>query len=300
MSEILDAIRKRIGPPVRRIPDKDRDYFFVRPPIRYAPNDDIMDYYREQEMLLREGAVGWGAIVYGDMHAFEPGAYDVDVIAIFSTDPTIEAEPERLWRMARQLYALREKKVGTDVEEQAYADLLNSTERGLGIKVPRSMSEGFKIRSTTLMVRRAHLPAGFMVGKYFPILCHPKCLTAMIVPSRAWPADYARLWQAELAGYPAIAVIDDMIRFNKELADFIAETKALEGKGDDWYVRIWVPEPTDGFDGPQHNIDFTQTYSPSRHVLSVSHGQRIVIDRSQIDLLAGLALEKANKTGVTA
>jgi len=301
MANVLTAIRERIGPPPRRIPANSEDYFFARPPVTLHDNDELFEFYRQQEFLLREGVVGWGAIVRADFHAFEPGPADVAGIAIYSTEPAIDADPDRLWQIARRLYALKFGKVGTDVEEQTYADLLNTDNaRGMGIRVPRSMAEGLRIRSTSIVIRRAHLPAGLMIGKYFPILSHPQTPAAMIVPSRAWPAEYAREWQADRAGYPAIAVINDFVKITQELADVIRRHKAEGGHSDDWYVRVTVPEPTDGFDNPQYDIDFVQTYNPKRHLLSESHGQRILIDASQADLLAGLSLGKADPNAVTA
>src|SRR5262245_44941579 len=104
MPGILTAIRQRIGPPRRSIPRADRSYFLTRPPLYLDPHDEIMEYYRKQELLLCEGQVGWGAIVIGDCRAFEPGAFDVPALIVHSSDREFEENPEYLFRIARKLY----------------------------------------------------------------------------------------------------------------------------------------------------------------------------------------------------
>ena len=140
------------------------------------------------------------------------------------------------------------------------------------------------------MIRRAHLPAGIMVEACVPILIHPKARPVIIVPSRAWPADYARRWNAEVAGYPAVSRIEDYIRIDQPALEPMRQSMQQAGAGPDWFIYLWVREPTNGFDGCPVEITFERTMNSKRHVLSCSLGLKFIIDRGQVDLLSGLVI----------
>jgi hypothetical protein len=288
MADFLASIRARIGAPPRRIPPADRPYFLARKPVWLPRDDALCEFYRQQEFLLTHGTVTWGALAYADLHAFEPGPCDLPGTVVYVADATVEPAPAWLATVARQYYALRVENL--DASDRAYDFLYaeNRQPRVMGRALPPDIAGRLPLRATGVMIRRAHLPAGLMVGGVVPLLVHPRTEAVMIVPSRAWPADYARGWRAEPLGYPALSVIDDHVKTTPAGAAILRKMMADENAGRDAYVYFWVAEPTNGFRNQRVNIAFEPRMDPQRHVLSQSQGLKFIIDRTQIDLLAGL------------
>jgi hypothetical protein len=290
MSDLLTAIRKAIGPAPRRIPRADRGYLLARPPVWLRPMDRLREFYRVQELLLEQGTVTWGALAHADLHAFEPGPCDVPGTMVYIADPTIEPEPGWLVRAARAYYGLMREE-GIDVGDRSYEDWSEATRpRVMDREVPADIAKGMPLRATTIMIRRPHLPAGLVVESCVPILMYPRARPVMIVPCRAWPAAYARRWHADVAGYPALTSIQDFVRIAQPALKPLRQSMNEQGAGPDWYVHVWVPEPTNGFDALPVEITFAPTMDPKRHLLSHSLGLKFIIDQTQADLLAGLVI----------
>jgi hypothetical protein len=289
-ANVLAEIRRRIGPSPRRIPPEMRRYLIARPMIwAVVFKDELLEYYRNQRLLLTEGSVGWGAIVQANGILFGPGPSDAPATMIFSTDPAIEADPSLLSNIASNLYALKGGQ-WPDPEQQRYGDMLaDERERAMGIAIPRSLSGDFNIRSTTVIIRRRHLPGRMLIGMRVPILTHPNSNAIMIVPSIMWPESFAESWRINEDDYPPSLWEAGLLNCAEEGVKVYRETLAKFNLGN-FYVRCFVDEPTDGYNvtGYKTNIEFEA--NPARHIICESFGLPFFVARSQADLFMGLAI----------
>jgi hypothetical protein len=111
----------------------------------------------------------------------------------------------------------------------------------------------------------------------------------MIVPSRAWPTDFSKQWRADHVGFPAISVIDDHVTIWAPAVEAYRKQMVQEGL-ENWYLHCRVPEPTNGFGRVEVVINYVPTMDPRRHLLTESHGLKIIVDHDQLDLLAGVVI----------
>jgi hypothetical protein len=197
MGGLLDAVREAIGSAPRRLGILTRLRLHAWPPSwLWLRLDELLEVYRRQGMLLREGSIVWGALVQANLLLFEPGPEDHPAMAVYSSDSLFEDDPDRLVAIARRLFALK----GTTPEdpgERRLAEMItDEMERGMGWAVPKSCTGGREVRSTTFMVFRRHLPGKVLSCSWFPLLTHPETPAVMIVPWEYWPPDLVRIWSA--------------------------------------------------------------------------------------------------------
>jgi hypothetical protein len=79
---------------------------------------------------------------------------------------------------------------------------------------------------------------------------------------------------------------------SESAAEQLRKTAADLGLGDDWYLRVYVDEPTDGFDAAGWLFRFEFEMKPARHILTESNGVKLIIARAQADLFAGLFVSR--------
>jgi len=291
MPNLIDQIRQRIGPAPRRIPADLRPYLFTRPQIwAVMHKDKLLDYYRHQEFLVREGTVVWGAVVQANMLAYSVGPADVPSTIIYSLDNTFDDHPEGLVDIASRLRDLRGGKWDNQ-EEQSYGDMLAiEKDRAMGIAIPRTIAGARPIRSTTIMWRRKHLPSGVLKGTHFPVLVHPSCNTALVVPSNVWPAEFAESWKIEPEDWHQKARTSGFVGATWAYLENARAKVAKSGVLDSLFIRLYVDEPTDGFDITHWAVHFDSVWHPSRHFLSEVAEFKFIIARSQADLFGNLEL----------
>jgi hypothetical protein len=196
MGSLLGEVRRAIRPIPRWRGVLAHLRLRVRPPGWFPQTDDLMEVYRRQGTLMREGDIVWGALVQANAHLFQPGPDDHPAMAIHSEDPYFEDDPARLAAVARRLSELK----GTtpdDPGERRWAEMItDEMERGMGWVAPKSCTGGRQVISTGFMVFRRHLPDGVLRCGWFPLLTHPETPAVMIVPSKYWPPDLVRIWSA--------------------------------------------------------------------------------------------------------
>jgi hypothetical protein len=267
-----------------------RRYLITRPAIWAVKHQDpLLEYYRKQELLLTEGTVAWGALVQANSILFGPGMSDAPATMIYSAEPAIEVEPERLATIASRLFSLRGF-AREDPAEQQYGNMLEKeSERAMGIAIPASHAEGLQIFSTTVMIRRCHLPGRILRGKLMPVLMHPASTAVMIVPSEVWPESLACDWRVRFEDYDPLDWQADLLNFSKGVADRFRKI-AAKGFGDSYYVRVYVDEPTDGYDVESWHFAGQSYASPLRHIICDRFGQKFLISRSQLDLFMGFGI----------
>src|SRR5688572_30612845 len=129
MPSLLDEVRNYLGPPPRKqfAPGK-TTYDHVLPAPWFARSDELYEIYLKQDMLIREGAVVWGAIVQSNRFLLQPGRNDHPATVIWCENQEIETKPELLLELAGRLFDLKGAKP-VDHEERRYAAMLSDESR---------------------------------------------------------------------------------------------------------------------------------------------------------------------------
>jgi hypothetical protein len=158
--------------------------------------DELMLIYRDQRLLREDGLVVWGAIVQANNFLYGPGRYDCPATVIYSPDLDWSDWLWPLTELAKELYALKGY-ASYDPAEREYGQMLaDEKDRAMGICVPQWIAQGVDVRSTTVMVHRKHLPAGYLARSYFPLLMHAKSKAALLLPARYWSDELLADWDA--------------------------------------------------------------------------------------------------------
>jgi hypothetical protein len=198
MCDLLDDVRDAMG-------DRPRDlgYFTLSrlrvdmPDWMRDDEDDLLEVFDFFEDLLIDGDIVWGALVQANGLLFEPGREDHPAVVIYAANGSFDDQPHRLLAIARRMFRLKNT-TPADPELRRIGDLLaNETARGLGTVVPRSLTDGKKIRCASFMVFRSHLPGdyAYLQGSWFPLLIHPDTDAVLMVPGRYWPRKLVLLWE---------------------------------------------------------------------------------------------------------
>jgi hypothetical protein len=134
---------------------------------------------------------------------WRPGDDDLPAGAVYSFDPIFDRHPEWLEPIATGLYRFHEGQVALDTDPCASVPLAPSVanlrhqlrtgyERPLAQPLPLELSGGRRVFHTTLMLHRAHLPGGYLVGSRLPLLVERRVGdgVAMVLPGELWPASW--------------------------------------------------------------------------------------------------------------
>ncbi|NTW29530.1 MAG: hypothetical protein HGA39_09255 [Coriobacteriia bacterium] len=186
MRDAINAIRAKIGVEPRHFGLFARRYVSGSRPSWMEDDDDLMEFFRNQDLLMHEGGVVWGALVQANTLLFSPGKMDHPAMVIYAPDRSLDACPEWLSSVARELYQLKNTMPEEPDRRELASMITDEMERGLGWTVPSSITGGKLIKSSSVMVFRQHLPHGVLKGDFFPLLFHPDTSAVMIVPSRYW------------------------------------------------------------------------------------------------------------------
>lgn len=194
MNDAIGQIRARIGPPPRRLGWFQWWRLQVKPPNWMTAADDLMEIFLRQKKLLKEGEVYWSHIVQANRQLFEAGDVDCPAMVIFTADNHFDNRIGELQALARRLFELKST-TPDDSKERRLAEMItDEMERGLGAVVPKSLTGDRRVRSTTIMVFRKHLPGGILRNGLLPILVHPDTPAVMIVPQEFWPTALTEIW----------------------------------------------------------------------------------------------------------
>ncbi|MGE0711442.1 MAG: hypothetical protein AB7N76_15760 [Planctomycetota bacterium] len=192
--EWMDETRRDLGP----APREPRDFRKVYPPPWMDEEDLLQECLRQQQTLLREGQVVWGAVVQANASLYGPGAEDSTATVLYSLDP--ELELGRLLDMAHRLAETKEHPI--DRLSQALAD---EVERLLRARAAEWLTgDARDVFLAMIVVPRSYLPDARLRASFFPLLVAPEhTRAAMLLPSAYWGTALRQRWR-ELATAEAL------------------------------------------------------------------------------------------------
>jgi Fe-S cluster assembly iron-binding protein IscA len=271
----------------------------MHPAPWFERTDELYEVYLKQEVLIREGAVVWGAIVQSNKLLLQPGRHDYPATVIWSERPEFETRPDLLAQVAGRLFDLKGAKPA-DHEEKRYAAMLTDEKtRGMGLKIPKTYAgEYHPITSTTAMVFRRHLPTNVLMGSLVPLLTSYTTAAALIVPGRFWPTALLRQWEQAYAQ----SGLAEAGRRGKTLtlqpnAQAVVRDMARDYRHRDWYLRLAVKKR-----GPKGEPEAFSVYIDDRassryDLLFEQDGIQIAIDEEDMDDLRGAVVDFETKKG---
>jgi hypothetical protein len=159
-------------------------------------DDELNEIFRQQELLLKEGKIVWGALIMANALLFKPGDSNCPAVLVYSPDAYFDSRPLELRLIARKTGQFKETNP-TDPELKEIARVLtDEVTRTMSLKLPEVFSDK-EIRWTTFMVFRQHIPNGVLFCGLFPILIHPSTPAVMMVPFEFWPRELIILWNEQ-------------------------------------------------------------------------------------------------------
>jgi Fe-S cluster assembly iron-binding protein IscA len=290
MRGVLQEVRDRLGPTPRPFGPGKKSWHRAPIPPGFPRDDELLEVYQKQEMLMREGKVCWGALVQANNQLYHPGLGDHPGTAVFCDHPEIENDPDILADIARSLFRLRKADV-VDGEERSYALILKDAQRrAMSVKIPKTQARGLPILSSGIMIFRDHLPSRFLADTLFPMLTHYTTSVVLMVPHPYWADALVRRWldkaQPIVERFPDAEYVSLTPRAEDEIFA-LAEEMGLE---DPWYVRINVR-----FEGrrdpPRFSLELDRDYDPHRDTKFRHDELDIIVDRRDAEWIWGLLID---------
>lgn len=148
----------------------------------------------DQPLLLRQGVVGWGAMVRGAKDIYKPGSEDACGVMVYSQSDHFDGRPGALVHIARAVNDLK----GTqppDPDLKSVAEwVANEARMPQNLPLPLSLT-AFACKWSAHAYFRQHLPQGVARGIWFPVLSHDSARMPMIVPCQWWTEELLTAWR---------------------------------------------------------------------------------------------------------
>ena len=199
MPALLAECRHNFGPPGRPLSFWDRlTYLRIPRPAWCVSSDQMTQFFRGKNRLLREGEVLWGHIIQANALIYHPGRQNVGGELVYPAATSEQVDHVQLAAIAGQLFSLKGTEPN-DPELTAIARYLTDERiRVFGWKVPRSLSGGLNCAISTTFFARHHLPRRKLCCPLLPVIaCPPTPQLAMPLPSRYWPRELIEWWSAQ-------------------------------------------------------------------------------------------------------
>jgi hypothetical protein len=126
-----------------------------------------------------------------------PGPIDSGAQVIYSPDEGLPLAAVR--EIAGRVFSLKETRP-LDPAQRRIADMLtDERERALDWPIPKQLTGGQNAVTTVVILPRAFMPGGFIGLNYFPIMADLESKMAILIPSRFWPDEMRKQWEAQTA-----------------------------------------------------------------------------------------------------
>jgi hypothetical protein len=169
----------------------------LKPPwLKTREDDALNEIFRQQNLLLKEGKIVWGALVQANALLFKPGNEDCPALLVYSTDAYFDSRPLELQLIAHKIGSFKETNPGDPELKEVARLVTDEMDRSMGFTLPRVFSDK-EIRWAAFMVFRQHIPRGVLSSGLFPLLIHPSTQAVMIVPSKFWPIELLAMWKKD-------------------------------------------------------------------------------------------------------
>ncbi|MCO7224766.1 hypothetical protein [Pleionea sp. CnH1-48] len=159
-------------------------------------SDNLYQFFQNQGKLISRGNIVWGHIVQANQLLFTPNDdHDCPASIVYCPEPNISVQFETLKTVAHTLYELKNTTPDDPEKAKIAAMLTSEVSRTFGLKIPDELSSGLKLRESSIMICRKHLPQGYLRRGLLPILVSPQePYYAMTLPQKYWAKDFRENW----------------------------------------------------------------------------------------------------------
>ncbi|HWM90842.1 MAG TPA: hypothetical protein VN493_08755 [Thermoanaerobaculia bacterium] len=197
VGDLLDRMRKRLGPPPRSPGVVLRKLHRIQPPDWLDTNDPkVAGLFADSEQLLTYGKLVWAHVVHANERLFKPDFGDLPAALVYSMDGFYDDRVTTLGRVAHALFNLKGQRYRNS-EIDLFARVLTSeTETLFNTRVPASIAPGPHVYYTSAILHRRLFPEGYLAHNWFPVLTMPGFSpTVMVLSCSLWPALLTGIWR---------------------------------------------------------------------------------------------------------
>ncbi|QDT67573.1 iron-sulfur cluster assembly scaffold protein [Planctomycetes bacterium MalM25] len=159
----------------------------------WADKDKLGRAIAAEERLLKHGVVTWGAVVQANNALFQPGVENAPLQILYAIKSDVEVSD--LSSYASRIYDLKEGSATNSEEAKIGEVLADEFITIYGKKLPQSLSGDAALATSAMYLCRHHLPCGYLLHGWFPILVEKRSGLAIVVPFDYWPEELLALWQ---------------------------------------------------------------------------------------------------------
>ncbi|MGD0526870.1 MAG: hypothetical protein ABSE49_17115 [Polyangiaceae bacterium] len=190
MLDLLAATAAALGPAPRRVEALPPSPA-TPPPPWLKPSDRLLDSEADRERLLREGSVVLSWVVTCNDALLVDGTVGYPAFVVYARRGGVSVEV--LIDAAGAIERARHRGAG-DPELGELVKALAGREARPGRRLPSSVAQGYKLRGTTILVHRTHLPRPILAAELLPLLVHPTLDSAVLLPVTMWAEDLRTAW----------------------------------------------------------------------------------------------------------
>ena len=163
--------------------------------------DKLYKFYEEYKDVFNEGKIYFSHIVHANAMLFDNSEFvDCPAVTIYSTDDWVNANPECMKDIVRDILSYRQSPE-TDVPEKyksVVAEFVKDSQR-INHKFELEI-EGHKamFHIATILVYRTFLPDSYLSGSILPVIAEPdKYETVIVLPHKYWAKDFKKDFMEE-------------------------------------------------------------------------------------------------------
>jgi hypothetical protein len=154
----------------------------------WMAHSPLNQLYREGKQLFREGKIVYAYLVQANEILFQKTPeLDCPAAIVFSLDSYFDAYPHELGNYARALMQYKNTEEAPDDLKALVSAITDEHEMLFHVELPLSLTGGFTVFYTSIMVFRDHLPEKTLTSVLFPVITSPYTLqTSTILPKEYW------------------------------------------------------------------------------------------------------------------
>ncbi|HEV2695650.1 MAG TPA: hypothetical protein VG347_22350 [Verrucomicrobiae bacterium] len=173
----------------------------IRMPEPSCWQDVVMPDRTAKFLLYNFGQIVWGVFARAFWPIYTPGKNNHYGSVVFGFDPFFKDTPA-LFEMTEDLRTLREnggepkhlKKFASQIRNDSFP----TPNR---VRIPPELAGERKAYFQSIYIPRPSLPGGYLHSRLVPIIVHPMCSYAILMPVKFWPEKFKAKW---LEGKPPL------------------------------------------------------------------------------------------------
>lgn len=192
--QLIRNARLQIGEPPRASEDGHRDLVPRKPLFAFTMKAGERAAYEGFEELLESGRVVWGALTLARSELFGKGDHNGRGVVVYCPELHVHDDLDRLVKASEALALFREEPSLGAADDRFKKQLEDNTAWFAPRELPATITDDQRLRVSTVLVVRKHLPKQRLLASCLPLLVHHERDTVAILPDRFWPQEMKDFW----------------------------------------------------------------------------------------------------------